>query len=473
MEANTYKKVDARPVKRFFVTMLTRDIQIEDAILDLLDNCVDGILRTISQTDTQNPFDGYWAKITIDDEIFEIEDNCGGIPWSEHDKAFRMGRPALASEGTSSPAMTVGVYGIGMKRALFKLGQSSIIQTQNQEHHYQVSFTQEWINDENDWDLPVQAESTPKAEDGTQILIYDLYEDVKEIFNGDNFINELTRKIASHYAVIIKKGFRVELNGEAISANPIIVRFSTAEEESTVRPYMFKANHEGVEIFLAVGLREPIPGFDRVSEEQDRVQFSSDYAGWTVICNDRVVLYCDRSELTGWGIFNIPRYHTQFIAISGVVEFRGDPSKLPTTTTKRGLRFEASIYQQVLQRMMEGTRLFVDFTNNWKTMEDEAEKIVSRIPAISFSDVKTKSEKVAFNPTKRGIQGEQFKPNLPKPQKDTDDVRISFTRPKDEVSRLADVILADEIEAINDKHVPKKVGEVSFDYTYKSHIKND
>ena len=40
-----YKDVDASPVKSFFVTMLTRDISLSDAILDLLDNCVDGILR--------------------------------------------------------------------------------------------------------------------------------------------------------------------------------------------------------------------------------------------------------------------------------------------------------------------------------------------------------------------------------------------------------------------------------------------
>ena len=43
---NPYESVDAAPVKSFFVYMLTRDIRLEDAILDLLDNCVDGILRS-------------------------------------------------------------------------------------------------------------------------------------------------------------------------------------------------------------------------------------------------------------------------------------------------------------------------------------------------------------------------------------------------------------------------------------------
>lgn len=38
------ENVDAAPVKSFFVEMLTRDIALDDAILDLLDNCVDGIV---------------------------------------------------------------------------------------------------------------------------------------------------------------------------------------------------------------------------------------------------------------------------------------------------------------------------------------------------------------------------------------------------------------------------------------------
>ena len=39
-------KAQASPAKRFFVEMLTRDIELADAILDLLDNCVDGALRS-------------------------------------------------------------------------------------------------------------------------------------------------------------------------------------------------------------------------------------------------------------------------------------------------------------------------------------------------------------------------------------------------------------------------------------------
>jgi hypothetical protein len=45
-ERTKYAPISASPVKSFFVSWLTRDISLEDAILDLLDNCVDGILRS-------------------------------------------------------------------------------------------------------------------------------------------------------------------------------------------------------------------------------------------------------------------------------------------------------------------------------------------------------------------------------------------------------------------------------------------
>lgn len=38
-------KVLASPTRKFFVEMLTRDIDLMDAIMDLVDNCIDGVHR--------------------------------------------------------------------------------------------------------------------------------------------------------------------------------------------------------------------------------------------------------------------------------------------------------------------------------------------------------------------------------------------------------------------------------------------
>ncbi len=472
MTQNKYGSISAKPVKGFFVEMLTRDLSIEDAILDLLDNCVDGILRNQPKepSDIETPYIGFWAKITINETRFEIEDNCGGIPWEEHDRAFRLGRPADTNQSNTNLSVGVGVYGIGMKRAIFKMGNEALIWTQNGDDSYEVPISQSWMNAEDSWELEVKNEKGRRGEDGTFIIVESLRPEIQERFAAESFKDDLLDKIASHYAVILRKGFRVEVNGTQARPKPIVFRFAReSNDKDEVRPYMFKSTFDDVQVFLAVGLREPIPGIERTLEEQEGVKFSSDYAGWTIICNDRVVAYCNRDELTGWGTAGVPQYHTQFISISGVVEFTGNPKKLPTTTTKRGLSSSSSLYQQVLDRMREGLRLFVDFTNKWKTRESEVKAIVSPVPSIPYSSLKSEVESIPFNETRTGLRGEQYKPKLPMPPSNSTDLRISYLRAKKETVILAERLLPD-FEDIRDKDIPRRVGEASFDFAYEKLI---
>lgn len=110
---------DGKPTKAFFADMLTRDIELKDAVLDLLDNCVDGLMRSIpaAKLKVDKPYASHWAKLTFTRDRFIIEDNCGGIDKTlARHSAFRMGRTSLDLASHKS-IPTVGTYGIGMKRA--------------------------------------------------------------------------------------------------------------------------------------------------------------------------------------------------------------------------------------------------------------------------------------------------------------------------------------------------------------------
>ena len=54
--------VDASPTKGLFVEMLTRDIRMAMAILDLVDNCIDGAIRIRGDA----AFTGLTVRITFD-----------------------------------------------------------------------------------------------------------------------------------------------------------------------------------------------------------------------------------------------------------------------------------------------------------------------------------------------------------------------------------------------------------------------
>lgn len=464
-----YEPVNASPVKSFFVLMLTRDISLEDAILDLLDNCVDGILRSTKKQKGTKPYKDFKAEIEFDKHTFTIQDNCGGIPWNLHDYAFRMGR---SSDRPPVTPGSVGVYGIGLKRAIFKMGKDCLISTQNGEHRYEVEIKPEWIDDETEdaWKIPVKPSMKSMKHDGTTIVIGDLYPGIAARFSEDakSFQAELKRMVATHYAYIIDKGFEVTINGDSIKPRPTRLIFSADNKQKkipSIQPFIFKTKTEdGVEVFLTVGFTRPIPSQEEINTEQGEKRYSTEDAGWTILCNDRAVLYCDRSELTGWGEAGIPRYHTQFIAISGVVEFRAnDASKLPTTTTKRGIDASSQLYLQVKNKMREGMQIFTNYTNQWKGQADEAKKYISKGKPLSFEEIKVQAENLPFTATKQTVlPGKQYKPSLPRPKKiESQQRRISFVKNIGEVKAVADYLYQDESTD------PSIVGEKCFDLILK------
>ncbi|KKL84912.1 hypothetical protein LCGC14_1959980 [marine sediment metagenome] len=453
-----YEPLEASPVKSFFVRMLTRDIELGEAILDLLDNCVDGILRTKKKNEGNKPYEGFRAEIEFNKDTFTISDNCGGIPWKLHDYAFRMGR---ATNHPPDVPGTVGVYGIGMKRAIFKIGRHCLISTRNGDHRYEVEITPKWLDDESDWKIPVANAKRPMDEEGTTIVVGELNPGITERFNegAKSFQQSLDRMVSTHYSYIIDKGFEVKINGQPIKPRTTKLIFNDTQEKASIRPFIFKTKKDGVDVFLSVGFTRGIPTPNDIADEQEQKKYSSEDAGWTIICNDRVVLYCDRSEMTGWGEAGVPRYHTQFIAISGIVEFKSDDaSKLPTTTTKRGVDASSPLYLQTKNKMREGMRFFTDYTNQWKGRAEEAQKHFKEGKPLSFNEIKTETQRLHLNPTTRSFPpGEQYKPDLPLPKRlEPTRRRISFIKHVADIKAVAEYFGDIDME-------PSEAGEKCFD----------
>jgi Histidine kinase-, DNA gyrase B-, and HSP90-like ATPase len=196
----------ASPTKEFFVRMLTRDIDLQDAILDLLDNCIDGILRSTTTASSAEPYKGFKAIIEMGPSHFLIEDNCGGIPIAIAKKyAFAMGRPTGA-DASAVPA-SVGMYGIGMKRAIFKLGTEALVESRS-DMGFIVEFSPDWMIDDK-WDeLPMyELPADRLTGNGTRIVVYKLNDEVETAFSDQVWVEEFRKTIARHYSLIIAKAF--------------------------------------------------------------------------------------------------------------------------------------------------------------------------------------------------------------------------------------------------------------------------
>ncbi|MCF7822115.1 MAG: ATP-binding protein [Mariprofundaceae bacterium] len=449
--------IHASPTKRFFVSMLTRDIELEDAILDLLDNCIDGILRTHTVAETPTPYDSYFANIEFDREHFKIEDNCGGIPYKlATEYAFMMGRPHDEND-TDIP--TVGMYGIGMKRAMFKMGRESSVYSSTEKDSFSVSISPGWLETDSDWELPLEHMDSSLGEAGTIIEVKSLQEGIAQRFDSKSFHADMETLIRTHYSFIIQKGFQISINGTEVKPRltGLLMSPSSTPEDERIMPYVFKGNFDDVEINLAVGFFRPMPNLEELDEEQI-TRRSKDDAGWTIACNDRVVVFNDKTRLTGWGESGVPSYHSQFIGITGIVHFKcNDAWKLPMTTTKRGVDTSSELYMFVKDLMKEGMKRFTQYTNKWKPEAEKERAMSSAAKLTSFGEMFSLEVNEKWTALKGG-NGARLIPDLPKPKAAPVHTRqIKFARHIKEIE-----MVSDHLFGVLDVP-PSEVGEKCFD----------
>jgi hypothetical protein len=119
VEVQQTPPIETEPTKAFFVEMLVKDIELERAVLDLVDNSIDGAKRL--RPDAPIDYTGLRIDIDVGRAQFRITDNCGGFDiHTATTYAFRFGR----APGAGQTPYSIGQFGVGMKRALFKFGRA-------------------------------------------------------------------------------------------------------------------------------------------------------------------------------------------------------------------------------------------------------------------------------------------------------------------------------------------------------------
>jgi hypothetical protein len=347
----------ALPTKRFFIDNITRDLSLEDAILDLVDNSIDAFVRThdvdVSHRLLTAPElvaravtvrrDTSIVQISITEDEIVVRDHCGGID-IEHakDNVFRFGK----SSGQSS---TLGVYGIGLKRAIFKMGRDVAIESRTINNGFDVRLDVDQWAETDDWTIPLTPKSKVKADAaGTTITVQKLTAEVQMRIGDGTLVRRLETALATTYSLFLEHFFTISLNGK-----PVTPRKLPLAGSNELAPAYDRFEQNEIEVDLMAGLA------GRVDEE-----WQMDTAGWYVLCNGRVVVSADKTELTGWGL-GLPQFvpkHRGFIGVAFFFSKR--PENLPWTTTKRGLNREAEILQAARGRMAAIGRPVLSFINS-------------------------------------------------------------------------------------------------------------
>jgi hypothetical protein len=435
-------KAAGNPSKGFFISMITRDISLTDCMLDLLDNSVDGINRVrqgSTNGDSSSRYSGFSVKIKFGERSFEISDNCGGIPIKiAQEYAFRFGRP---DDVIADIDQSIGLYGIGMKRAMFKMGKEIYLTSSTGQESFGLEIdVEKWRQHqpETDWDFTLtDVKRSTKVPVGTNIQVKKLYEGIRRDFETPAFDIGVNRTVERDYAFILQHGLDIQVNTKKVRA-----RMPTFRESEQIAPMKIFKIMGDVNVEITAGLASPPPDDD----SSDAQLPDADVYGWYVVCNDRVVVTADKTALTGWGTPGVGTWHPQYYGFLGIATFESEkPELLPWKTTKRDVDPSSPVFKSALSLMKDASAKFIEYTNRRKTELKKARDIERAAPAKSITQI-ARRDAMKLPTIRTG--------NLS---------RICYTKPTDEINAVA--------KALGMRNSsPRAVGIRTFDYVKEHEV---
>ena len=423
----------AAPTKRFFIAVLVKDIYLLDALVELVDNSVDS-----ARTQLSGQLNEVIIEIEFSAERFRICDNAAGIPIDVAENyAFRFGRP----EGAPSAPKSVGEFGVGMKRALFKLGRNFSVTSRTATEQFSINVDVDtWENlpeeDPNGWNFPFASSGINAGlPSGTDIEVTNLYPYTLEEFASANFGTRLIEALTQSHAESLTQGLQITVNRQPLIGSAALLSSST-EIVPLSRAWDLTISKKTVSVRLYAGV-----GPAKLAD-----------AGWYVYCNGRQIERAEKTSKTGWnsalGEDQTPKSHWQFRRFRGFIFFESEsPDVLPWNTTKTGLDIEAAAYRQVRPDMFAALKQVVEFLNALDNETSDPGPLtasVNQAPQVSLMSLPASG---AFIYTARPTEDVARK------------ARISYTVDND----LAEAV-RERLSARNNK----EAGELTFKYFVES-----
>jgi hypothetical protein len=428
MNIDKDRKIDATPTKEYFIQTITKDVQLIDSILDLIDNSIDSYIEN-------NLKERHKIMISFEKNKFKIEDNCGGIKKNNiYDKVFRFGLP------TENRGKTIGVFGIGMKRAVFKMGKNILIESDDGEDNYSVRIDEKWLGDEKNWYLEFESESKTKGKEFTRIQITNLYDNISNEFYNPKFQNILMNRIKDTYSIFIEDNVSIYVNNNEVDHYDFTF---LCNDKNFIPLYRIK-NYNGVKLEL-------FAGFTPLEKTNNEKMF-----GWWIFCNNRLVIKNNTTEKTGWAGYNDDerRYHyPEDDRFLGLAFFSSNNSiSLPWHTTKEDIQEDSRIYRTAQIEMKAITHRFTNFIRLTGKIKDEetgsavGKAIFANINLIKRKDIKKESD--GLFPVLSGKKIEKILPDF---------THISYIEKK-KIVKLVKKRLGDEYMT------NREMGEKTFNY---------
>jgi hypothetical protein len=318
--------IDGTPEKRMFWSIIA-DYDLVTALTELIDNAVDLWMSVKNR----GPLS---VEITLDAnrQIITVIDNAGGVR--------RENLRLLIAPGGSNNSVdgeTIGLFGVGSKRAAVALAEQIAIKTHSSsDGSFQIDIDRDWIESP-EWKLPVY--QIPDILPGTtQIELSQLR---KPIDAKDD--DRLRKYIGETYEWFLQiENCQISVNG--IAATPHAFDTWAFPPEFPPRGASLSVSPDGIDtvrVEIEAGLI------------RDRDPVMENY-GVYVYCNNRLIIKELRSREVGYFVVSeavVP--HADASLCRAIVRLNGPAKLMPWNSSKTGINYSHTCFVQLRPTLIQ------------------------------------------------------------------------------------------------------------------------
>nr|MDO8079358.1 ATP-binding protein [Candidatus Freyarchaeota archaeon] len=330
-------RINAVPSKRLFLSIIA-DYDLNTAICELIDNVIDIRFRNSKNRPTNIAI-----ELDKNQQTIRVLDDAGGVKESELDVIIGPGHT------TNLPTdETIGIFGVGTKRAVVALAQDIKITTRyGNDKTCRVEFDDSWLQND-DWELPVyEVDDIPQ---GTSVIEL---QKLRVIIN-DEAISMLKEHLQRTYERFLGNGIVIKLNSETLT--PIKFEnwaYPPGNSPMELNGTLPTEDGKTVKVKILAGLaRESSPA-------------GGEY-GVYFYCNDRLIARALKDYEVGFtkGLAGQP--HPSVSLIRVIVSLNGEAQSMPWNSSKSGINYKHPIFVALRDHIVQVVKHWASLSRGWE-----------------------------------------------------------------------------------------------------------
>jgi hypothetical protein len=329
MKRQIPEPIDATPQKRIYWAIIA-DYTLELGISELVDNAIDSWIRNKKQR-------GLLVEITLDfhHNTILVADNAGGIREEEISVIVSPGETSNEIGGE-----TIGIFGVGSKRAVVYLSRETVIKTRYQNKKtLLVEISDSWLKTE-DWELLIYEEDDPIPEGSTIIEMSKL----RDFALTTTEESRLFEHLSVTYARIIQDGgFQLVLNGNSVTPKT----FDIWSFPPDFSPHKYTARHSFSLSDEEKEIRYAITAGLAAKGEPGNQEY-----GVYFYCNKRLVGKAIKEFAVGFSKGKIGSPHPSIMLMRVIVEIEGESDFLPWNSSKSGINYHHPVFTAIQETVV-------------------------------------------------------------------------------------------------------------------------